>query len=278
MVNIGKINNLQIIKAVSFGLYLDGGGIEILLPKRYVPEKYELFDYLDVFVYVDSEDRLVAVTDTPYAKVDECAYLKVVASNHIGAFMDWGLIKDLLVPHNEQVIPLAVGKSYVVYVYLDHETERLAASTKLRNFISETSVYHEEGQQVDLLIQAETEMGYKAIVDNTHIGLIYHNEVFQELSIGQRVQGYIKLIREDHKIDLCLQRPARQERDALMERILQDLTQRGGTSDLTDRSPPDSIYRQFSVSKKNYKKALGRLYKQRLIKIEPKKITLISAI
>ena len=278
MVNIGKINNLQIIKAVSFGLYLDGGGIEILLPKRYVPEKYELFDYLDVFVYVDSEDRLVAVTDTPYAKVDECAYLKVVASNHIGAFMDWGLIKDLLVPHNEQVIPLAVGKSYVVYVYLDHETERLAASTKLRNFISETSVYHEEGQQVDLLIQAETEMGYKAIVDNTHIGLIYHNEVFQELSIGQRVQGYIKLIREDHKIDLCLQRPARQERDALMERILQDLKQRDGTSDLTDRSPPDSIYRQFSVSKKNYKKALGRLYKQRLIKIEPKKITLISAI
>ncbi len=278
MVNIGKINHLQIIKAVSFGLYLDGGGIEILLPKRYVPEKYELFDYLDVFVYVDSEDRLVAVTDTPYAKVDECAYLKVVASNHIGAFMDWGLIKDLLVPHNEQVIPLVVGKSYVVYVYLDHETERLAASTKLRNFISETSVYHEEGQQVDLLIQAETEMGYKAIVDNTHIGLIYHNEVFQELSIGQRVQGYIKLIREDHKIDLCLQRPARQERDALMERILQDLKQRGGTSDLTDRSPPDNIYRQFSVSKKNYKKALGRLYKQRLIKIEPKKITLISAI
>ncbi len=278
MVNIGKINHLQIIKAVSFGLYLDGGGIEILLPKRYVPEKYELFDYLDVFVYVDSEDRLVAVTDTPYAKVDECAYLKVVASNHIGAFMDWGLIKDLLVPHNEQVIPLAVGKSYVVYVYLDHETERLAASTKLRNFISETSVYHQEGQQVDLLIQAETEMGYKAIVDNTHIGLIYHNEVFQELSIGQRVQGYIKLIREDHKIDLCLQRPARQARDALMERILQYLKQRGGTSDLTDRSPPDSIYRQFSVSKKNYKKALGRLYKQRLIKIEPKKITLISTI
>jgi predicted RNA-binding protein (virulence factor B family) len=278
MVNIGKINHLQIIKAVSFGLYLDGGGIEILLPKRYVPEKYELFDYLDVFVYVDSEDRLVAVTDTPYAKVDECAYLKVVDSNHVGAFMDWGLIKDLLVPHNEQVIPLAVGKSYVVYVYLDDETERLAASTKLRNFISETSVYHQEGQQVDLLIQAETEMGYKAIVDNTHIGLIYHNEVFQELSIGQRVQGYIKLIREDHKIDLCLQRPARQERDALMERILQDLKQRGGTSDLTDRSPPDSIYRQFSVSKKNYKKALGRLYKQRLIKIEPKKITLISAI
>jgi predicted RNA-binding protein (virulence factor B family) len=278
MVNIGKINHLQIIKAVSFGLYLDGGGIEILLPKRYVPEKYELFDYLDVFVYVDSEDRLVAVTDTPYAKVDECAYLKVVDSNHVGAFMDWGLIKDLLVPHNEQVIPLAVGKSYVVYVYLDDETERLAASTKLRNFISETSVYHQEGQQVDLLIQAETEMGYKAIVDNTHIGLIYHNEVFQELSIGQRVQGYIKLIREDHKIDLCLQRPARQERDALMERILQDLKQRDGTSDLTDRSPPDSIYRQFSVSKKNYKKALGRLYKQRLIKIEPKKITLISAI
>lgn len=275
MVNIGKINHLQIIKTVNFGVYLDGGGIEILLPKRYVPQKYQLFDYIDVFVYVDSEDRLVAVTDTPYAKVNECAYLKVLSVNHIGAFVDWGLPKDLLVPHNEQVMPLKEGKSAVVYIYLDHETDRLAASTKLRDFLSETSVYHSAGQAVDLLIIAKTDMGYKAVMNNTHIGLLYHNEIFQDLSIGQRVQGYIKLIRDDKKIDLSLQRPAREERDALMERILADLKQRGGTSDLTDKSPPDSIYRQFSVSKSNYKKALGRLYKQRLIKIDKKCITLL---
>ena len=275
MVNIGKINHLQIIKTVSFGVYLDGDGIEILLPKRYVPKNYQLFDYVDVFIYVDSEDRLVAVTDTPYVKVNECAYLKVLSVNHIGAFMDWGLLKDLLVPHNEQVMPLKEGKSAIVYVYLDHETDRLAASTKLRDFLSETSVYHSVGQAIDLLIIAQTDMGYKAVMNNTHIGLLYHNEIFQDLVIGQRVQGYIKLIREDQKIDLSLQRPAGEERDALMEKILADLKQRGGHSDLTDKSPPDNIYRQFSVSKSNYKKALGRLYKQRLIKIDKKCITLL---
>ena len=275
MVNIGKVNNLQIIKEVHFGLYLDGGGVEILLPKRYVPKGSKLHDFLDVFIFIDSEDRLIATIDTPYANVDECAYLKVVAVNHIGAFLDWGLTKDLLVPHNEQLKPMEEGKSYVVYVYLDHETDRLAASSKLGNFLNETSVYYKAGQAVDLLICARTELGYKAIINNTHLGVIYENEVFQELDIGKKVPGYIKNIRDDKKIDLILQRPAKEERDGLMEKILGDLKQRGGHSDLTDKSPPDAIYRQFSVSKKNYKKALGRLYKQKLIKIEKKQITLL---
>ena len=275
MVNIGKINNLQILKEVSFGLYLDGGGVEILLPKRYVPKDYKIHDFLDVFIYIDSENRLIATTETPHAKVDECAYLKVVSVNHIGAFMDWGLSKDLLVPHNEQVQPLVEGRSYIVYVYLDHETDRIAASVKLRNFLNETSVYYKAGQAVDLLICAQTDLGYRAVINNTHLGIIYANEIFQEISIGQKLQGYIKNIREDNKIDLCLQRPAKEERDGLMVKILDDLKQRGGTSDLTDKSPPDAIYRQFSVSKKNYKKALGRLYKQRLIKIDKKQIRLL---
>ena len=275
MVNIGKINKLQILKEVSFGLYLDGGGVEILLPKRYVPKGYKIHDFLDVFIYIDSENRLIATTETPYAKVDECAYLKVVSVNNVGAFMDWGLMKDLLVPHNEQVQPLVEGKFYTVYVYLDHETDRIAGSVKLRNFLNETSVYYKDGQPVDLLICAQTDLGYRAVINNTHLGIIYENEVFQEISMGQKLKGYIKTIREDKKIDISLQRPAKEERDGLMINILDDLKQRGGTSDLTDKSPPDAIYRQFSVSKKNYKKALGRLYKQRLIKIDKKQISLL---
>ena len=275
MVNIGKKNKLQIIKQVHFGVYLDGGGIEVLLPKRYVPKGCKLHDYLDVFVYVDSEDRLIATTDTPYAQVDECAYLKVVSVNRIGAFLDWGLSKDLFVPRNEQVKPLVTGKSYVVYIYLDHETDRIAASTKLRDFLNETSVYYKAGQAVDLLICAKTDLGYKAIINNTHFGLLYKNEIFQEISIGQKITGYIKHIREDKKIDLSLQRSAGEERDALTAKILADLKQRGGISNLTDKSPPDAIYRQFAVSKSNYKKALGRLYKQRLIRIEKTRIVLL---
>jgi len=275
MVNIGKFNKLQIIKQVPFGLYLDGGGVEILLPKRYVPKGSKLHEFLDVFIFIDSEDRLIATTDKPYAKVDECAYLKVLSVNHIGAFVDWGLTKDLLVPHNEQLRPMEEGKSYVVYIYLDHETDRIAASSKLANFLNETSVYYKEGQAVDLLVCAKTDLGYKAVINNTHFGVIYENEIFQDIAIGQKMQGYIKLIREDKKIDLVLQRPAKEERDGLMEKIMEDLKQRGGVSDLTDKSPPDAIYRQFSVSKKNYKKALGRLYKQRLIKIEKKQIVLL---
>lgn len=275
MVNIGKTNNLQIIKEVHFGLYLDGGGVEILLPKRYVPKGSKIHDFLDVFIFIDSENRLIATTDVPYGKVDECAYLKVLSVNHIGAFLDWGLTKDLLVAHNEQLKPMEEGKSYAVYIYLDHETDRIAASSKLSNFLNETSVYYKDGQAVDLLVCSRTDLGYKAIVNNTHLGVIYENEIFQELSIGQKVQGYIKTIREDKKIDLILQRPAKEERDDLMVKIMDDLKQRGGVSDLTDKSPPDAIYRQFSVSKKNYKKALGRLYKQRLIKIGPKQIVLL---
>ncbi len=277
MVNIGKKNKLQIIKQVHFGVYLDGGGIEVLLPKRYVPKGCKLHDYLDVFVYVDSEDRLIATTDTPYAQVDECAYLKVVSVNRIGAFLDWGLSKDLFVPRNEQVKPLVTGKSYVIYIYLDHETDRIAASTKLRDFLNETSVYYKAGQAVDLLICAKTDLGYKAIINNTHFGLLYKNEIFQEISIGQKITGYIKHIREDKKIDLSLQRSAGEERDALTAKILADLKQRGGISNLTDKSPPDAIYRQFAVSKSNYKKALGRLYKQRLIRIEKTRIVLIHS-
>lgn len=277
MLNIGKINRLEVVKSVDFGLYLDGGEAgEILLPSRYVPAGCAPGDPLDVFIYRDSEDRLIATTETPYAMVDQCAYLKVVAINRIGAFLDWGLPKDLLVPFSEQHKPMQVGYSYVVYLYLDGETNRIAASTRLYDHLSEKSFYFKPQQAVDLLVSKRTEMGYQAVVDGTHLGLIYNNEIFQPLRIGQKLRGYIKQIRPDRKIDLCLQLDDQRTRNALASRILDYLQAHDGTSTLTDKSPPEAIYKAFGVSKKKYKKELGGLYRSKRILIEKEKITLLS--
>jgi len=276
MAEIGKINNLQVVKSLDHGIYLDGGDLgEILMPRRYVPENCEVSDALDVFIYLDSADLLLATTETPYVMVGECAYLKVIDVNQAGAFMDWGLPKDLLVPYGEQISPLKIGQSYTVLAYLDENTNRIAATQKLDSHLSEEAQYFKPGQAVDILIFGKTELGYKAVINNTHIGLIYKNEVFQTLTHGEKLKGFIKAIREDRKIDLCLQLPGKDARDDLNTRILDHLKKNDGESTLTDKSSPDDIYQCFAVSKKNYKKAIGTLYKKRLIRIEDAKITLL---
>ena len=275
--NIGTINSLQVIKQVEFGVYLDGGEFgEILLPKRYVPDHLSVEDNIDVFIYCDSDDRLIATTETPLAMVGECAWLRVKDVNRVGAFLDWGLPKDLLVPYNEQYSSMEVGKYYPVCVLLDNETNRIAASSKLYQFLEEQSDDFTPQQAVDLLIIQRTDLGFKAVINHTHLGLIFHSDVFQNLKMGQKIKGYIKDIRDDGKINLCLQLPTQEKREELSETILDYLKQNGGSSTLTDKSPPEEIYKQFKVSKSNYKKALGSLYRQRIINIDKQKISLLG--
>ncbi|MGB3918911.1 MULTISPECIES: CvfB family protein [Thiothrix] len=277
MLKIGKFNLLRVTKATSFGVYLDGENYgEILLPKRYVPEGCQPESWLNVFIYLDSEDRLIATTETPRAEVGEIACLKVVAVSHFGAFLDWGLPKDLLVPRKEQATQMKDGQSYVVYIYVDDHTETIVASSRLDLFLNEFNSHFEPRQPVDMMIYERTELGYKAIIEATHLGLVYANEVFQPLHIGQRLQGYIKAIRPDQKIDLMLQLPSPVVQDALAQKILDHLQAQGGTSTFTDKSSPDDIYREFQVSKAHFKRAIGLLYKQQKIVMGKDMIRLVS--
>ncbi|MBU3069943.1 GntR family transcriptional regulator [Aestuariicella sp. G3-2] len=277
MVQIGKFNRLKVVKLVDFGLFLDGDKFgNILLPKRYIPANTDIGDELDVFIYLDSEDEIIATTERPKVTVGECAYLKVTDVNRVGAFLDWGLPKDLMVPYNEQSNPMEEGKSYVVYVYLDPYTNRIVASSRLNRHLSEESLFFKPQQAVKLMICGRTDMGYKAVINNTHLGLLFKDDAFKPLKYGARTPGYIKAIRADKKIDLSLQLPPVQQRAQLTEQILEHLEARGGTSNLTDKSAPDDIYKEYNVSKGAYKKALGSLYKERRILIEPDKITLIK--
>lgn len=280
MLRIGQKNVLRIIKQLPQGIYLDGGqGEEILLPNRYISDALKVDDVIEVFIYLDSEDRLVATTETPYVMVDECAYLEVIAVNKVGAFLDWGLQKDLLVPHREQKNPFKVGESHVVYVYLDEKSKRIAATTYLDNYLEETSFYFKENQAVDLLICSQSELAYKAVINQTHLGLLYTNEVFQPLSLGQKIKGYIKKIRIDKKIDLCLELTGIAKKDQSLEvvkkSIVTHLIANQGSSTLSDKSSLDEIYATFHVSKKVFKRALSSLYKERVVLIEKGKVSLV---
>jgi predicted RNA-binding protein (virulence factor B family) len=208
--------------------------------------------------------------------VGECAWLKVKDVNRVGAFLDWGLPKDLLVPYNEQYSAMEVGKYYPVCVLLDNETNRIAASSKLYQFLEEQTDDFTPQQTVNLLIIQQTDLGFKAVINHTHLGLIFHSDVFQNLQLGQKIKGYIKEIRDDGKINLSLQPHTHEVREELSETILDYLKQNGGSTTLTDKSPPEEIYQQFQVSKSNYKKALGALYRQRIINIDKQKITLLD--
>lgn len=273
---IGQYNRLRVIREVEFGVYLDGVDlVDILLPRRYVPAGCAVDDKLDVFVYVDSEDRLVATTEKPKVQVGECASLKVVAVNDVGAFMDWGLPKDLLVPYSEQFKRMEVGKFYTVYVFCDEETGRIAASSKLGKYLQESTNALHPQQAVNLLVSAKTELGYKAVIDNRYLGMIFNSDVFQPLQPGQKLKGFIKAIRDDSKIDLCLHLQNQATRDALTEKILLHLRENHGVSVLTDKSAPDQIFRQYRVSKAAYKKAIGSLFRQKKILIEPEHILLV---
>lgn len=277
MASVGRTAELQIIKAVDFGLYLDGEELgEILLPTRYVPAGCKPGDWLEVFIYLDSEDKVIATTERPYAEVGECAYLKVVDTNAVGAFMDWGLAKDLFVPFQEQRVPMTAGRSYVVAVFEDN-TGRICGSSKLDHFLNERSQGHfKKLQEVDLLIASRSDLGYKAVIDGTHLGLIHNVDALVALSAGQRMTGYIKRVRSDDAIDLVLQPRGEGMRYSLSKHILQDLAQNGGISSLTDRSAAEDIFERFSVSKGNYKKALGQLYKEKKIVIEKGRIVLAA--
>ncbi|MDA8786482.1 S1-like domain-containing RNA-binding protein [Porticoccaceae bacterium] len=277
MVEIGKFNKLQVVKQVDFGVYIDGGDLDsILLPRRYVPEGCEIGDWVDVFLYFDSDDLLIATTETPRVQVGDCAMLTVVDINHAGAFLDWGLPKDLLVPYNEQQKPMEMGYSYVVHVFHDQNSDRIAASTKLSHHLDEETVWLKPRQAVNLLIAGRTELGYKAVIDNKFLGLIFRADAFRPLKIGERLPGFVKTIRADGKIDLLISQGTLQGDHDLAEQIIRHLQDRGGESQLSDKSDPDEIYRLFKVSKKKYKQALGTLYKSKRILIESGKITLIS--
>lgn len=277
MLQIGKFNSLKVIKQVPFGFYLDGGDDgEVLLPTKFADEACKVGDTCQVFVYHDSDSRLIATTQTPLAQVDECAFLKVVSVNNVGAFLDWGIDKDILVPYSEQDFPMAEGVSYVVFVYFDDETGKVAASTRLRDFLFEEGKNFTPKQEVDLLICGRSDMGYKAVINGSHLGLIFKDEVFKPLRIGQRTKGFIKRVREDNKIDLCFQFHDDGARNDLAEQIIDDLEAHGGISTLTDKSSAQEISKRFNVSKNVYKKALGALYKQKRILLDKSKVTLIK--
>ncbi|MBB6341216.1 putative RNA-binding protein (virulence factor B family) [Pseudomonas fluvialis] len=277
MAAIGRYNSLQVTKYTDFGLYLDGGADgEILLPKRYIPkgEELEVGDWLNVFVYLDSEDRLIATTQKPKVQVGGFASLKVAEINRVGLFLDWGLPKDLLLPHSEEKRPLQVGDYCVVYVYLDQRTRRITATARLDRYLDKTPVRYASGQEVDLLVVEQTDMGFKAIINNEHWGLIHNNEVFKFLRSGMRERGFIREVRADGKISLSLQPVGREAASSLSEQILAKLRETGGQLPLSDKSSPEQISSLFGVSKGNFKKAIGGLYKQGLIIIEADRIRL----
>jgi hypothetical protein len=277
MAKIGVLNNLRVVKEVDFGVYLDGGEHEeILLPRRYVPENCKVDDNIRVFIYLDSEDRFIATTESPYAMVGDFALLKVVAVESVGAFLDWGLLKDLLVPYSEQSPTMETGKSYIVKIYVDKKTNRIAATTRLDRYLDNEPGNFHAGQEVELLICSQTDIGYKAIINGTHWGVLYSNEVFQPLKSGQRTKGYIKKIRSDNKIDLSLHRPGYERVDDITDAIINVLKEQGGFISVTDKSSPETIHKLFGVSKKTYKKAIGAIYRKKLITIENDGIKLIS--
>ncbi|MDR8014468.1 CvfB family protein [Ectopseudomonas guguanensis] len=279
MAVIGRMNSLQVVKHTDFGLYLDGGADgEILLPKRYIPKDTpsEVDDWLNVFIYLDSEDKLIATTLKPKIQLGEFASLKVVDINRVGLFFDWGLPKDLLLPHSEEKRPLQIGDYCVVYLYLDKRTRRLTATARLDRHLDQVPANYQVGQEVDLLVVERTDLGFKAIINGKHWGLIHKNELFKFIRSGMREKGYIKELRADGKISLSLQPIGREAASGLAEQILQRLRAQGGVLALGDKSPPEAIAEQFRVSKGNFKKAIGGLYKQGLIRIHDDRIELLD--
>lgn len=266
---LGDYNNLEIVKRVSFGLYLDGDEDgEILLPAKYVPDGYDIGDIIKVFVYLDNEERLVATTEEPLAKVGDFALLRVAWTNDYGAFLDWGLLKDLFVPFSEQEGKMVKGNSYLVYVTIDSKSYRIYASARLDKFLSRTKPPYETDEEVDIIVWRRTDLGWKVIVNGNHSGLVFANEVFRDLKTGDRLKGYVKRVRTDGKIDIALQRHGVAGDDDSSMRLLSAIEAQRGFLPLNDNSSPDEIYSMLGMSKKAFKRAAGKLYKQRLIIIE----------
>lgn len=279
MIELGKYNDLEILRHTSVGLYLgDEEGEDILLPNKYCPENFEIGDKLNVFVYRDSEDRKIATNLVPKIKLHEFVLMKVVAANSVGAFLDWGLEKDLLVPKAEQRILMEEGRSYVVYLELDEESDRLYGSSKIDKFLENDILRVEEGDEVDLMVYHHSDLGYSVIVNNLHQGLIYDNEVFKRLQMGEQLKGYVKEIRNGNKLDISVH-PIGYDKfnEVNTGLILKQLKENDGYLAFTDKSSPEAIYSKFHISKKAFKKAIGALYKDRKITLEEEGIRLLPS-
>jgi len=275
-IKLGEVNRLAVVKQVDFGLYLDGGDEgEILLPARYVPEGCGPGDVLDVFIYLDNEERLVATTLTPKAKVGDFAFLSVAWVNQYGAFLDWGLMKDLFCPFREQKMRMEIGKGYIVHVHTDEESYRIVASAKVEHYLDKSFPEYKSGEEVDLLVWQKTDLGFKVIINNRHGGLVYSNQVFKEIHTGDRLRGYVKCVRADGKIDVTLQPTGYRQTVEFSETLLQYLKDNGGACDLGDKSSAEDIRERFAVSKKTYKKAVGDLYRKHLITIDDSGIRIV---
>lgn len=272
-IELGKFNRLEVVKEVEFGMYLDGGEEgEILLPLRYVPEECKVGDKLNVFIYLDNEERLVATTLTPLVQVGQFACLEVAWVNQYGAFLDWGLMKDLFVPFREQKLKMQVGRKYVVHAHLDDESYRIVASAKVERYLSKERAAYQPGEEVEILIWQKTDLGFKAIIEHQYGGLLYESEIFRPLQAGMTLKAYVKQVREDGKIDLMLQKPGAGKVEDFAVTLLEYIREQGGTTSLNDKSPAEDIYAVFGVSKKTFKKAVGDLYKKQLVILEDNKI------
>jgi predicted RNA-binding protein (virulence factor B family) len=273
---IGEYNHLRIIKEVPFGLYLDGYEDEILLPLQYVPETYEIEQFIDVFIYRDSEDRIIATTLKPKATINQFAYLEVKAVTPLGVFMEWGLAKDLFVPFSQQFQKMSVGRSYLVYVYLDGQTDRIVASARVEKFLpltdgSEFTI----GDKVDAIPFEHTDLGIKCLVNNCKIGMLFKNQVFTNLTFGESTPVYIANIRPDGKLDLRLDPVGMVRIDSQADRILNAIKDNNGVLKLHDKSPAEEIYQALGMSKKDFKKGVGALYKSKLITLHSDCISLL---
>ncbi len=279
MITLGKTYTLNVVKSVDFGFYVDAMEMgEVLLPLKHAPGGLAIGDSIEVFLYLDSEGLPIATTQTPKAQVGEFAYLKVLATTDVGAFLDWGLDKDVLVPFAEQHVPMEVGHSYLVYLYLDKASSRITASSKIDKFLDDDKPHHFKPKQtVDLIIANSTDLGFKAIINHSHWGVLYSDEVHQRLSFGQYKKGFIKNIRPDGKIDLTLH-GGKETRDKYAKIILIYLNKQNGFAPVHDKSDPKLISQLFGMSKGSFKKAIGGLYKQKIITIEKDGIRLVGKV
>ncbi len=274
---IGEYNHLRVIKEVDFGLYLDGYEDEILLPKQYVKEGTQVDDVIKVFIYRDSEDRIIATTLEPKATIDQFAFLEVKDVSKAGVFLEWGLMKDLLVPFGEQKGKMVVGKSYLVYVYLDPQTDRIVASARIDKFLprEEDAPTFSVGQKVSAIPFEYTDMGINCLINNCKIGLLFKNQLITNVKLGDSVDVYISNIRSDNKIDLSMKYQQDDKFQMLTDQVLQAIKDHDGRLHLGDKSSPEDIYNQLKLSKKDFKKAIGALYKSKLIQISPESVSLL---
>ncbi|ALJ03880.1 GntR family transcriptional regulator [Pseudalgibacter alginicilyticus] len=276
MIHLGEFNTLEILREAEQGVYLaDADGNEVLLPNRYVPQTFKIWDKIEVFVYLDNEERPVATTDKPYIIKNDYALLRCNQVTDYGAFLDWGLVKELFCPFKEQAFPMKPGGWYLVHCYLDEKTDRLVASSKTNRFLDNKTLTVSEFDEVDLIVSHPSDIGMNVIVNKAHTGLIYKDSIFKDISVGDRLKGIVKKIRPGNKLDIALGQIGYRNIEPNAERIMHELHDNSGYLNLNDKSNPEAIKNQLQMSKKNFKKAVGTLYKQRLIEIKPDGIYLV---